>query len=74
MRFPRARIVRCTDNVNLSTLRGLLTTDDEAEVWVELDGLASLRREDNARVFVTSCGCKTSNQGHAWVNTVFGFT
>ncbi len=42
------------DNVNLPTLRGLLTTDDDAAVWVELDGLATLRSEDEPRVFVTA--------------------
>jgi hypothetical protein len=29
---------RRTDNVNLPTLRGVLTTSDDAHVWVELDG------------------------------------
>ena len=43
------------DNVNLPTLRGLLSTDDGAVVWVELDGVATLRPEDGARVFVTTC-------------------
>src|SRR5438477_1669390 len=42
---------RRADNVNLPTLRGILTTDDQAIVWVELDGVATLRESDNARVF-----------------------
>jgi hypothetical protein len=30
---------RRADNVNLPTLRGLLTTDDGATVWIELEAL-----------------------------------
>jgi len=63
---------RRTDNVNLPTLRGLLTTDDDAAVWVELDGLATLRPEDQARVFVTSFRFRTGDQRYAWLNIVFG--
>jgi hypothetical protein len=44
---------RRTDNVNLPTLRGVLTTADDAQVWVELDGIATLRPADEARVSVT---------------------
>lgn len=44
---------RRADNVNVPTLRGVLATDDGAKVWVELDGVATLRESDNARVFVT---------------------
>jgi hypothetical protein len=32
---------RRPDDVNLPTLRGLLTTDDDALVWLELDGIAT---------------------------------
>ncbi len=63
---------RRVDNVNLPTLRGLLTTDDGASVWVELDGIATLRPYDNARVFVTTCRFRTGDQRYGWLNTVFG--
>lgn len=59
-------------NVNLPTLRGTLTTDDQAVVWVELDGIATLRPSDNARVFTTTFRCRTGAPSHAWVNTLFG--
>ena len=45
--------LRRPDNVNLPTLRGVLTTDDVRLFWVELDGVATLRPKDGARVFVT---------------------
>jgi hypothetical protein len=60
------------DNVNLPTLRGLLTTDDAEQVWVELDGVATLRPDDGARVFVTACRFRTGSAAHAWLNTVVG--
>lgn len=60
------------DNVNLPTLRGTLTLDDEAVVWVELDGIATLRHSDDARVFTTTFRCRTGASNHAWLNTVFG--
>ena len=63
---------RRPDDVNLPTLRGILTTDDEAAVWVELDGIATLRAGDGARVFVTACRFRTDSAQHAWVNTVVG--
>ena len=63
---------RRPDDVNLPTLRGLLTTDDGGEVWVEMDGIATLRRSDGARVFVTSCRFRTGSQRHGWLNTVVG--
>jgi hypothetical protein len=63
---------RRTDNVNLPTLRGILTTDDQAIVWVELDGVATLRQSDNARVFVTTFRFRTGDECYAWLNTVFG--
>jgi hypothetical protein len=58
------------DNVNLPTLRGVLTTDDGAAIWVELDGVATLRTSDQARVFVTACRFMTGDERYAWVNTV----
>ncbi len=63
---------RRADNVNLPTLRGVLTTDDGADVWVELDGIATLREEDGARVFVTTMRFRTGDARFAWLNTVFG--
>lgn len=60
------------DNVNLPTLRGVLTTDDAATVWVELDGIATLRQDDNARVFTTTFRFRTGESNYAWLNTVFG--
>jgi hypothetical protein len=60
---------RRADNVNLPTLRGVLVTDDGAAVWVELDGIATLREEDDARVFVTSCRFRTGEERYAWLNT-----
>ncbi len=62
---------RRPDNVNLPTLRGLLTTHDGAVVWVELDGIATLRPEDGARVFVTTCRLRTGDERYGWLNTVF---
>ena len=63
---------RRADNVNLPTLRGLLTTDDGVPVWVELDGIATLRAIDNARVFVTTLRFRTGDERYGWLNTVFG--
>ena len=58
------------DNVNTPTLRGLLRTNDGAELWVELDGIARLVGE--TRVFVTSVKLRTGDDRYAWVNTFFG--
>jgi hypothetical protein len=63
---------RRADGVNLPTLRGVLSTDDGAAVWVELDGVATLRAHDRARVFVTSARFRTGDERYAWVNTVVG--
>jgi len=63
---------RRSDNVNLPTLRGILTTDDQAVVWVELDGVATLRASDSARVFVTTCRFRTGDDRYSWLNVVFG--
>jgi hypothetical protein len=63
---------RRADGVNVPTLRGVLTTDDGAEVWVELDGIATLRESDGARVFVTGCRFRTGDDGYAWLNGVLG--
>jgi hypothetical protein len=62
---------RRADNVNLPTLRGLLTTDDGALVWIELDGVAMLRESDQARVFVAACRFRTGDARYAWLNGLF---
>ena len=64
--------LRRADDVNLPTLRGVLTTGDGASVWVELDGMATLRPEDGARVFVTSVRFRTNADHYRWLNTTFG--
>jgi hypothetical protein len=61
---------RRADNVNVPTLRGVLSTDDGAKVWVELDGIATLRESDNARVFVTGCRFRTGEERYHWLNGV----
>lgn len=63
---------RRADGVNLPTLRGVLTTDDGGAVWVELDGIATLRLHDRARVFVTSARFRTGDERYGWLNTVVG--
>ena len=63
---------RRPDNVNIPTLRGVLATDDDAEVWIELDGIATLRESDNARVFVTGCHFRTGDERYSWLNGVYG--
>jgi hypothetical protein len=63
---------RRADNVNVPTLRGMLVTEDGAGVWVELDGIATLRPSDQARVFVTTFRCRTGDDRYAWLNSVFG--
>lgn len=62
---------RRPDNVNLPTLRGVLDTDDGAAVYVTLDGIATLRPADQARVFVTSMRFRTGDARYAWLNTTF---
>ncbi len=62
---------RRPDNVNLPTLRRVLTTDDGAVVWIELDGVTTLRPEDGARVFVTTCRFRTGDERYGWLNAVF---
>jgi hypothetical protein len=50
----------------------VLTADDGARVWVEMDGIATLRPEDAARVFVTACRFQAEGEHHLWLNTVVG--
>ena len=40
-------------------------------MWVELDGIATLRQADGARVFVTSTRFRTGDERYAWLNSVF---
>jgi hypothetical protein len=63
---------RRPDNVNLPTLRGLLTTHDDAMIYIEMTGIATLRAADQARVFVTSLTFRTGDARYSWLNTVFG--
>jgi hypothetical protein len=65
---------RRPDNVNCPTLRGLLTTDDGAKAYVEMNGLANLRASDNARVFATSLTFRTGDARYAWLNGFLGLT
>ncbi len=60
------------DDVNLPTLRGVLTTSDGATVWLEADGVATLRAADGARVFVTTARFRTGDPRYAWLDTVVG--
>ena len=62
---------RRPDNVNMPTLRGLLETDDGAKVFVEMNGIATLRQSDKARVFVTSLTFRTGDARYTWLNTIF---
>lgn len=63
--------VRRADNVNLPTLRGLLDTDDGARIYVEMNGIATLRPSDQARVFVTTLSFRTGDARYGWLNTTF---
>lgn len=63
---------RRPDNVNMPTLRGVLTTADGAMIWVELDGIATLRESDGARVFTTGCRFRTGDANYRWLNTTYG--
>lgn len=62
---------RRPDNVNMPTLRGLLKTDDGAAIYVELDGIATLRASDKARVFITSLTFRTGHTRYGWLNSTF---
>ena len=62
---------RRPDNVNMPTLRGVLATDDGARIYVEMNGIATLRQSDKARVFVTTLTFRTADARHIWLNTVF---
>ena len=62
---------RRPDNVNMPTLRGLVATDDGATIYTELDGVASLRAADQARVFITSVRFRTGDDRYKWLNSAF---
>jgi hypothetical protein len=63
--------LRRPDNVNMPTLRGMLDTEDGVKIFVEMNGLATPRAADNARVFVTSFTFRTGDERYAWLNTSF---
>src|SRR5215212_1460645 len=56
------------DGVNQPTMRGILKTADGADIWVELDGLATLRESDEARTFVASVRFRTGEARYGWLN------
>lgn len=60
------------DNVNCPTIRGILTTNDDAKIFFEMNGVSLLRSADNARVFTTSLLLRSGDQRYAWVNTLLG--
>jgi hypothetical protein len=62
---------RRPDNVNMPTLRGVLDADDGAKIYVEMNGIATLRESDKARVFVTTFMFRTADPRYTWLNTVF---
>lgn len=63
---------RRADDATLPTLRGVLTTSDGGSVWVELDGIATRRGVDGARVLVASCRFRSGDDRYRWLNTTFG--
>ncbi|HEY0444141.1 MAG TPA: hypothetical protein VGC90_07965 [Candidatus Limnocylindrales bacterium] len=63
--------VRRPDNVNLPTLRGVLTTETGQTAWVELDGVATLRASDQARVIAARCIFRTGSAELRWLNSAF---
>jgi hypothetical protein len=63
---------RRADNVNMPTLRGVLDAHDGAKIYVEMNGIATLRESDKARVFVTTFTFRTADSRYSWLNTTFG--
>lgn len=41
-------------------------------MYLELNGIALLRKEDNARLFTTSLIMRTGDSRYDWTNTIFG--
>jgi hypothetical protein len=60
------------DNVNCPAFRGVLLTGDGVKIYVELNGIALLRQQDNARLFTTSLQMRTGDATYEWVNRSFG--
>ena len=60
------------DNVNCPAFRGVITTDDGAKIYFELNGVAVMRLEDKARIFTTSLSLRTGDARYDWVNNVSG--
>jgi hypothetical protein len=58
-----------SDNVNTPTLRGVLETDDDARVFVEMNGLSQI--EEGGRVFITSLTFRTAEARYEGLNTLF---
>jgi hypothetical protein len=63
-----------SDDVNLPTVRGLLTTDDGAKVWMTMDGIALARPADGARMVTAAITFRTGDPRYTWLNTVFAVT
>src|ERR1700730_6645699 len=63
---------RRPDNVNCPAFRGVIATEDGAKIYFELNGIALLRAEDNARIFTTSLSLRTGDPRYAWVNDTVG--
>lgn len=63
--------VKRPDDVNVPTLRGILTTDDGARVYVEINGIAIARPADGARIVTASLTFRTGDSRYAWLNTAF---
>jgi hypothetical protein len=63
-----------SDDVNLPTVRGVLTTDDDAKVWMVMDGMALERPVDGARVVTAAITFRTADPRYTWLNTVFAVT
>jgi hypothetical protein len=63
-----------SDDVNLPTVRGLMTTDDGAKIWVAMDGMALARSGDGARVVTAAITFRTGDPRYTWLNTVFAVT
>ena len=49
-------------------MRGILKTADGADIWVELDGLATLGESDEARIFVAAVRFRTGEAQYGWLN------
>ncbi len=59
------------DDVNLPTLRGILTTDDGVSLYVTMDGIALARPKDGARVIAMTVMFRTGDDHYHWLNSTF---